>query len=490
MATVFGSKMQDLEFRWFTNAYGDGWDIWRSLVSEWIGNFDYGIDQRRSAVTRFLEEYLVPNFIFTPQQYFFEAVPDYRQFIETTGLSVAYQVRQINEISIFIDWVIDKEYSEPNDNGVIVALVNNPIDKEKSPIKKGETVYSPLPYSYIQDLRKLLCPNDNGYFSDWTWAISQTGNKRENGSDNGRLGDWFYVDKSLIEENDPDCVWREIRIEKDKIVLIGGVRSILKKGTYAYQLWSPVRAMVLYIKLHLPLRTYQVRMLDSGEADTWRYVNGQWQLNKKYDFASGSERAPWQKGVYRRIRVPEIGDIMSGLYINTNKTADRHKEEIDRGYVIPWEHKLVLRWLEKLRNWQEKYNPINGQTSIHSLDIKHFGSTKTEVQREAIGDICFLFRNASDTSVIERQKPIAAGPVNGLWYLLLKELEDKKFEVGETLSNNKKISLINSARNVTRFPLHSLRVSLITCYSMEGDIPAPVLSTHVTHPAEPAMLSA
>jgi hypothetical protein len=49
---------------------------------------------------------------------------------------------------------------------------------------------------------------------------------------------------------------------------------------------------------------------------------------------------------------------MTGLYINTNKTADRGKEEWSKGYTIPWEHPEVLRWLEKLRDWQTKYNPI------------------------------------------------------------------------------------------------------------------------------------
>jgi hypothetical protein len=39
-------------------------------------------------------------------------------------------------------------------------------------------------------------------------------------------------------------------------------------------MWSPVRWVALLAKLILPLRTLQVRMLDSGEADTWRYAAG------------------------------------------------------------------------------------------------------------------------------------------------------------------------------------------------------------------------
>ena len=408
MYKIYGSKSRDLEFRWFTHQYGDGWELWRELAAKWINGFDNGVDQHRAAIIRFMENYLVPNFICTPHQYLFEKAPDYREFIQSENLSENYKVRQINEISTFIDWIITHEFSEPNDNGALIPLVCNPVAKERAFVRYGETVYSPLPYTYIQELRKILCPKENGNFSDWTWAINQTGNKRENGYNNGRLGDWFYVDESLIDKNDPDCVWRAVEIDKPKKIRINGYTQLFNPGSKIYQLWSPVRAVVLWLKLHLPLRTYQVRMLDSGEADTWRFENNQWVSNQKNKFSLGSKKQPWQKGVFRRIRVPEIGDIMTGLYINTNKTADRNKETIDRGYVIPWEHRLVLYWMEKLRNWQEKYNPICKPTSIHSLDLKHFGSTKTEVQREAIGDICFLFRNAAEPNPSNRTKPMGA----------------------------------------------------------------------------------
>ncbi|MBF4401728.1 VPA1269 family protein, partial [Vibrio anguillarum] len=116
-----------------------------------------------------------------------------------------------------------------------------------------------------------------------------------------------------------------------------------------HQLWSPVKTMVIFMKLHLPLRTYQVRMLDSGEADTWRYEQGQWVLNTKHDFALGSEKRPFGKGIFRRIHDTMTGLYSTGLYINTNKTADQNKDELERGYIIPWQNEEVLYWLEKLR---------------------------------------------------------------------------------------------------------------------------------------------
>ncbi|MCV5604413.1 integrase family protein, partial [Escherichia coli] len=88
--------------------------------------------------------------------------------------------------------------------------------------------------------------------------------------------------------DDPDCVWRKRNptlYEQNTLKLIGKVT----------ELWSPVRAVALYLKLELPLRTYQVRMLDSGEADTWRYEHviqgGRFVLNDS-PLATGSDTRP------------------------------------------------------------------------------------------------------------------------------------------------------------------------------------------------------
>lgn len=106
-----------------------------------------------------------------------------------------------------------------------------------------------------------MCPKPRGHFVDWLWAQQQTGQGATQG------GDWFEVDENLIDKKDQDCVWRSKKITRNN------------KRITIYQIWSPVTSMVLFIKLHLPLRTYQVRMLDSGEADTLRYENGNWIKN-------------------------------------------------------------------------------------------------------------------------------------------------------------------------------------------------------------------
>lgn len=58
----------------------------------------------------------------------------------------------------FIDFIIEKVFSEENDHGDLVPLVENPLNKIKRQASPTETVRNPLPYRYIQDLRQILCP--------------------------------------------------------------------------------------------------------------------------------------------------------------------------------------------------------------------------------------------------------------------------------------------------------------------------------------------
>ena len=285
-------------------------------------------------------------------------------------------------------------------------------------------------------------------------------------------GDWFEVEPELINKADPDCVWRTKEVTRDG-----------KKITL-HQMWSPVKAMVIFMKLHLPLRTYQVRMLDSGEADTWRYESGHWKLNDKHDFALGSEKRPFGKGIFRRIYDTMTGQYSTGLYVNTNKTADQNKSELERGYIIPWQNEEVLYWLEKLRNWQGKYNPIAKPTNCTTLLNKHINTKKSQTQLASMGEIAFLFRDASAKGE-DKHKPIS-GDANlaTFWYQLLLTLENQLAKQGTTLGNGERLKLVvdypegtpEGAKVATSHPLHSLRVSLITAYTMDTQLPLPVIS--------------
>ena len=223
----------------------------------------------------------------------------------------------------------------------------------------------------------------------------------------GTCGDWFAVSEKLIDAHDPDCVWRRTKRKRKEVI----------------EIWSPVRSVALLVKLTLPLRTYQVRMLDSGEADTWRYTSSGWVINKGA-LSSGNERQPVQRGVFRRIEDRETEVTLAGLYVNTNKTADIYKEGEELGYVIPWQHDKLLYWLEKLRNWQERYNPIQQSVAWAELEIKHLEHAKSARQLARLPPACFLFRDAIAPGN-NRAKPLTSGAIESVWYKLLAELQQR-----------------------------------------------------------------
>ncbi len=471
----YNGRTSDLTFSWLTKEYGVDWEQWQMLLAGWIKTQSHGLNTKLSAMFFFVLDYLPkipcghePANLFKADQK--NMLPDFEDLNSDVGHNIV--VRRQNHIFQFIDWVIAEKFSESNDEGLIVPLVTNPFTRAKRRnAHYSESVHSPMPYTYITELRDILCPNPFGNFSDWTWAHKSSGQDCFNGKSASKAGDWFEIDPSLIDLDDPDCVWR-----------IRSITNSRSKVVERYELWSPVRATALFVKLHLPLRTYQVRFLDSGEADTWRYEKGNWTANKLHPFKNGSEKNPWRQGVFRRIHDRNTGCVMTGLYVNTNKTADQNKDERKRGYCIPWQHGVVLHWLEKLRNWQEKYNPINQPTPCTELETKHFHAVKSEQQRREMGSICFLFRDASAKGS-DRCKPITKSCIDKLWYRLLSTLENKVASRGDTLSNGSRLRFVkeykadhSGSKMATEFPLHSLRVSLLTCFAIEGQVPIPALS--------------
>ncbi|NKW88880.1 integrase [Alteromonadaceae bacterium A_SAG4] len=489
-------RSTDLTFSWMLTTLGPEWQQWQELAAEWMATQIKGISHKRLALSRFFELYLLEYAPYAVDDIplFFKGYKGHQCTSEELKTLVGKKVKNPKELQQsvnypcdFIDFVIEKVFTEEDDKGNLVPLVENPLSKIKNQPSSYETVRNPLPYRYIQDLRQILCPLPDKaeltvieqnlmdgetllpaynyrHFKHWAWAQEQTGQGKQG-------GDWFEVEPDLIDKTDPDCVWRTKEVtRRHKIVTI-------------HQLWSPVKAMVIFMKLHLPLRTYQVRMLDSGEADTWRYVQGQWVVNTQHDFALGSEKRPFGKGIFRRIHDTMTGQYSTGLYINTNKTADQNKDELERGYIIPWQNEEVLYWLEKLRNWQEKYNPIAKPTDCTTLMMKHIKANKSQKQLESMGEIAFLFRDASANGV-DKRKPIPDIASTSFWYQLLLALENQLAEQGNTLDNGERLKLVmdysgdtpESAKVATLFPLHSLRVSLITAYTMDTQLPLPVIS--------------
>ena len=461
----------DIGFMWVL-ALDKDLEEWRALAEEWLKTKVRGKHYALSGISKFFQEYLIPyNISRTPKDFLkrMYVAPDFYAICYAhLGSQYMASVRA-KMIVDFIDWILLEKYSVEDDFGTrqIPAEFNNPLTKYLpttiNSTGLNESDKNVLPYRYIKDLRTILCPTNAVHFNDWKFAQKST-------ESFAKGGDWFVVDDSIIDKNDPDCVYR-------KRVTTNYERETKGLPCEVHELWSPAVSMVLYTKLLLPLRTIQVRMLDSGEMDTYKYIqpekrkSGQWVENDS-PLKKGNVQNPFEKGVLRKFTDPTTKMVMTGFYINTNKTADIYKEEDRKGYEIPWQYEEIQYWLVKLRDWQQKYNPIDNPTPWADLKRHHFGFTKDQKILKQMGSTAFLFRNPS--TLREEHMPMGDYMLNPIWHKMLTELENR-LKVYGTSEDEKTIRFIKN-KSTTFYPLHSLRVSLITAYALEGGVPMPILS--------------
>jgi hypothetical protein len=450
---------------------------WVAYAAEYMQTMRRNLGSRSSAVASFLTRYLIQeNLPRDPLEFLKRTTfkPSFISALKKTASTQSsgnsdvsetptfYEIKHNNHAADFIDWVLLEKLAVEGENGdrVVPAVFHNPIDRLSLAglCKPSETVRNALPMLYIRRLRKMLVEGPT--FRDWKWA--------QNAENDGRSGgEWFIVDPSLINRNDPDCVWRERSISWN-------FRKAKNHPKVVTEIWSPIRAVALYVKLELALRTIQVRFLDSGEGDTWRYVwdeqGGRFELNDS-PFAQGCEARPWQRGVFHR----DARTQGAGLFINTNKTADINKSEDKKGYVIPWTNVDLLFWLEKLRNWQERYNPVDAPIPWTELGAKYLSAATFEAILAERSPAFFLFRQAAAEGK-DKCKPLQDHAISGLWYKILVRLEEElaKEKGSDALDNP--IRLVPPDGKGTNFPLHSLRVSLITGLIMEGGLPIEIVS--------------
>jgi hypothetical protein len=274
----------------------------------------------------------------------------------------------------FLPHILTRHCSLVDEEGVTILTTHwNPfssIELEDRPNSIAhETVRPAMPYIWIRGLRRILV--QGAHFCDWSWA------QQVQQSERGNSADWFEVDESIIDKTDPDCVWR---------VRTTGHQKASMERTF-FEIWSPVRWIVLLTKLNTALRTMQVRTLDSGESDELIFDLRQWAIHS-YCKATGSNnalqtpsRSPdlplnslsatpwvlndiksenlilydsikaqesvrnmgrkrdphgWMNGVLRPISVHDPAadqrQLTTVLYINTNKTADARKEGAAKGF--------------------------------------------------------------------------------------------------------------------------------------------------------------
>ncbi|WP_368623433.1 VPA1269 family protein [Paraburkholderia sp. BR13444] len=479
------AKSWDQQLRW-VSATLPQLEQWRAWAERWIAEVSDNINGRLKSLKIFFQDYLSG----VVEKRGLSISPD-SLLLRTTALppldsafgrevGAKYKSVVNNHIVGFVQWIVDVEYSIPDDydRPVPNPMFHNPFKlKHARSATPLNSVRAPLPYGYIDELRKMIAEGAN--FRDWKFATTALG------SDVGMPGrpgpEWFEVTESDIDLDDPDCVWRKRVTARGQVI----------------EMWSPVRWVALLIKLQLPLRTTQVRLLDSGEADTWRFELSEdgvaFTLNRGA-LAQGTPRKPRRQAVVRRSTAVDGPNLKEAcvVYITTNKTADEEKSKEEKGYDFPWPlnaplHSNPIYWLTKLRDWQEKYNSISRLTPWTELDSTHINAKSAE-QLAGYLDASFLFRcpeNGEEFSHL----PLARATLEVPWYQLLSVFEKRLVDRGERLADGSPIILVDpDSITTTAFPLHSLRVSLITALAIDGKVPFPILQKASGHSRLPMLL--
>jgi hypothetical protein len=462
---------------------------WRTYAVGWLASRKGNLGMARTVVRQLIVDYIMnmrlpldPSVLLSIQWQRENELPSYvDNALSNEGISKSAH-SDFSMAVVFLDYVLLTHFSAEDDYGrrVVSGDYHNFLLEQNEPGKWGHrkthSNKEVLPSRYIRYLRDILCPDGSRYFGDFHWSHTALPS-----------ADWFAVSKDLIDKNDPDCVWRTRVLTGKK-----GAKATDSHKTI-YEIWSPVRTVALMIKLELPLRTFQVRMLDSGEADSWRYDGSTLETDARGEplYRAGSfsknigplvsnvGKSEREAGLFRRLPDVASGKIFAGLYINTNKTQDRGKDQWDRGYVVPWQHGKVLYWCERLRNWQEKYNPIRVLTLCSDLSHNIIGP-KTESQKQQMGRMAFLFRDPLSRAR-NAMWPITDDRIGVLWRKTLEKLEHICAEKGHVGVDGVRIRFFpevgeNEPGYNTFYPLHSLRVSLITHLATEGGVEMHILS--------------
>ncbi|MCA2431207.1 integrase family protein [Rhizobium leguminosarum] len=431
-----GEDRSSETFAWAITRGGPRVEMWRSQLAAYLASIPNRIGLRYEVTQlNLVLDYVIEH----------EDVPDVpveycrRNYKPTVSLA-SYQdtARNTNEsrsalvlrcIARFFDWVIAAHGSD--EDGVPYREYQNPVDIEDLPTwsrSKGQTDRAAMPLRFLKMIREIIEGDD------FAWPKT--------------------LPSDYLEHLDPKT----------------GKRS---------RIWSPVRAEFFLLRLMLPIRSLQTRLLDSGEGDfdilasdhIWKRNTGRHAPAKKSDRRD--------TGLVRRIWDHHSGRAFNGLFITTNKTQDREELFTESGYEIPWENADVMKLFCRLRDWQVKYNPV-----VRPLSRAELKSDKKQVVSGDVADrldkLFFLFRDAADRDF--PHEPPTEGRLNSFWRLLVAELERRLEETGQRNSDGSKIQLVTFREKGTPkssiFDMHSLRVSGLTAFINAG-VPIHILSEFV-----------
>jgi len=423
-------------FAWAISRGGQRIEMWRSQLADYLQSIPnriglrYEITHLNLVLDYVIEHGDVPD---APIEYCrrtynpMVSLAAFQDTARNTGESGSALV--LRGIARFFDWVIANYGSD--EDGIPYRDYQNPVDVDELPTwsrSKGQTDRAAMPLRFLKMIREIIEGDD------FAWPKT--------------------LASDYLDYLDPQT----------------GQRS---------RIWSPVRAEFFLLRLMLPIRSLQARLLDSGEGDFDIWTSDHiWKRNSgRHAPARRNDRK--DTGLIRRIWDHHSGRAFNGLFITTNKTQDREELFTENGYEIPWENAEVMQLFCRLRDWQVRYNPVIRPLS--RADLK--SDKKLLVSSDVAGrldKLFFLFRDAADRDF--PHEPPTEGRLNSFWRLLIAELERRLDESGQRNSDGSKIELVTYRERGTPkssiFDMHSLRVSGLTAFINAG-VPIHILSEFV-----------
>jgi len=202
------TRKMDTTLGWVEREYPQ-LESWRALAVEWLKGETRGVDMRLEALVAFFERYLIQQGLpLQPVELLARStvLPD---FYRTACPDSVKGIKYNNAIHAFLHFVLLREFSLPSDEGqpIIAPAFHNPMPRMSNSglPKRDESVHSPLPYGYIDELRQMLAAGP--HFRDWQWAQNALGVEI---GQSGRSGtDWFEVTEDQIDRN---CVFPRMAI--------------------------------------------------------------------------------------------------------------------------------------------------------------------------------------------------------------------------------------------------------------------------------------
>lgn len=233
-------------------------------------------------------------------------------------------------------------------------------------------------------------------------------------------------------------------------------------------IWSPTRAIGLLFLLTVPIRTIQMRLLDSGEGDEFIPDLASYEHQPNASKLAEKDR---QEGVLKRIWDGSKQRYYVGLHITTNKTGKVGTSDFETPYDIPWECEELIPYLVMLKEWQSQYNPPTRK--LTRRDVSDKGLHPNDAVKTLPG-YYFLFRDPAN-KVAAKDEPVSHGRMRIFFLKCLQEAQKRLRAEGEDVT----VVWVDENRNLqSNYTLHGLRASGITHF-VEAGVPIQVVAEFV-----------